>query len=208
MKEASSSKTATSVGLFSAIAASLCCITPMIALLAGASGAASAFSWLEPVRPFLIGLAVVALGYAWYISLRKNKAAACGPDGACKEEKKSFFASGAFLTMITIVAIALMAFPYYAHLFYPKPAKQTTMIVESNNVQTASFKIMGMSCKACEAEVNNEVYKITGVTDAKTFYGKGISVVRFDSSKATIGQIQEAIAKTGYKVTGHNIINK
>ncbi len=55
--------------------------------------------------------------------------------------------------------------------------------------------------------MNNEVYKIIGVIDAKTFYGKGISVVRFDSSKALISQIQDAIAKTGYKVTGHNIIS-
>ncbi len=208
MKEASSSKTATSVGLFSAIAASLCCITPVLALLAGASGAASAFSWMEPARPFLIGLAIVTLGYAWYVFLRKNKAETCGPDGVCKEEKKSFFASGTFLTIITIATIALMAFPYYAHLFYPKPEKQTIMIVESNNVQTASFKIKGMTCKACEAEVNNELYKVMGVIDAGTFYGKGISIVRFDSSKASIGQIQGAIAKTGYKVTGHNLINK
>jgi len=36
------------VGIFTAVAASLCCITPVLALLAGTSGIASTFSWIEP----------------------------------------------------------------------------------------------------------------------------------------------------------------
>jgi mercuric ion transport protein len=39
-------------GLLTAIAASLCCITPVLALVAGTSGLASTFSWLEPFRPY------------------------------------------------------------------------------------------------------------------------------------------------------------
>ncbi len=38
-------------GLLTAIAASLCCITPVLALIAGTSGLAStSFSWLEPFQ--------------------------------------------------------------------------------------------------------------------------------------------------------------
>ncbi len=48
-------------GLLTAIAASLCCITPTLALLGGATGLVSSFSWIEPFRPYLIGLTV--LGY-------------------------------------------------------------------------------------------------------------------------------------------------
>ena len=50
MKQQISSKAVAGVGLFAAIAASLCCITPVLVLLAGASGAASSLSWLEPAR--------------------------------------------------------------------------------------------------------------------------------------------------------------
>lgn len=49
-------------GLLTAIAASLCCITPVLALVAGTSGLASTFSWLEPFRPYFIGLTVLVLG--------------------------------------------------------------------------------------------------------------------------------------------------
>jgi len=38
-------------GVFTAIASSLCCITPVLALISGTSGVASTFSWLEPFRP-------------------------------------------------------------------------------------------------------------------------------------------------------------
>lgn len=45
-------------GVLSAVAASLCCITPVLALISGASGVASTFSWMEPARPYLIGITV------------------------------------------------------------------------------------------------------------------------------------------------------
>ena len=60
-------------GLLTAIAASLCCITPILALIAGASGLASTFSWLEPFRPYFIGLTVLVIGFAWYQKLRPKK---------------------------------------------------------------------------------------------------------------------------------------
>ena len=205
MKQETTSKAFTGVGIFAAIAASLCCITPLLALLAGASGIASSLSWLEPARPYLIGLAIAALAFAWYRSLSNKQSTACGPDGACVVEKKSFLASRTFLIIITIAAIALIAFPYYANVFYPKPQAQNVMVVESNNIQSASFKIKGMSCKACETEVNNELYKVTGVIDAQTFYDKGISIVKHDKTKATVEQLKNAIAQTGYTVTDYTI---
>ena len=205
MKRETTSKAVTGVGIFAAIAASLCCITPVLALLAGASGAASSLSWLEPARPYLIGLAIVALTFAWYRSLSKKLNAACGPDGACVVEKKSFLASRTFLIIITIAAIALIAFPYYANVFYLKPEAQNVMVVERNNIQTASFTIKGMSCKGCETEVNNELHKVAGVIDAQTFYDKGTSIVKYDKTKATVEQLKNAIAQTGYTVTGYTI---
>lgn len=208
MKQETTSKAITGVGIFSAIAASLCCITPLLSLVAGASGAASSLSWLEPARPYLIGLAIVTLGFAWYRSLSTKESVACGPDGTCAVEKKSFLASKTFLIIITIAAIALIAFPYYANVFYPKTQKQNILVVESNNINTASFAIKGMTCKGCETEVNNELYKVSGVIDAQTFYAKGTSIVKFDKSKATIEQLKNAISQTGYIVTDYELLNK
>ena len=208
MKQETTSKAFTGVGIFAAIAASLCCITPILALVAGASGAASSLSWLAPARPYLIGLAIAALGFAWYKSLTNKQSVACGPDGTCVVEKKSFIASRTFLIIITISAIVLMAFPYYAYIFYPKQQPQNVVVVESNSIESASFNIKGMSCKACETEVNNELHKVAGVIDAQTFYDKGTSIVKYDKSKATADQLKIAIAQTGYTVTDYKLVNK
>lgn len=64
-------------GLFTAIAASLCCITPVLALIAGTSGIASTFSWLEPFRPYFIGLTILVLGFAWFQKLKPKKQIDC-----------------------------------------------------------------------------------------------------------------------------------
>lgn len=44
-----------------AIAASLCCIIPLLAFVAGVSGMASAFSWIVPIRPYLIAFTVIVV---------------------------------------------------------------------------------------------------------------------------------------------------
>jgi mercuric ion transport protein len=64
-------------GLLTAITASLCCITPVLALIAGTSGIASTFSWIEPFRPYLIGLTILVLGFAWYQKLKPQKEIDC-----------------------------------------------------------------------------------------------------------------------------------
>lgn len=140
------------------------------------SGAASSLSSLEPARPYLIGLAIATLGFTWYRSLRTKEGKQCGPEGACTVKKKCFLASRTFLIIFTNASIALMAFPYYAKLFYPKPEKQNIVVVESNNIETATFHIKGMTCAGCEAHVNSEITKVPGVMDAQTAYHKGAAV--------------------------------
>lgn len=191
---------ASSVSLMAAFAASLCCITPLIAIVAGASGAASSLSWLEPFRPYLIGVAVLALGFAWVQFLRTRQTSHCGIDGSCLVPKKSFVSSKSFLLLITVATALIVAFPYYAKSFYPKPPTQQAAVVESKIIHTAIFTIKGMTCAGCEAHVNSELAKVNGVLESITSYAKRNSVVRFDETKTNVQHLQAAIAKTGYKV--------
>ncbi len=84
-----SSGTFTSAGVLSAIAASLCCITPVVALLAGSSSVAANFSWIEPARPYLMGLSVSVLAFAWYLKLKPAKTNTI--DCNCETTKKTSF---------------------------------------------------------------------------------------------------------------------
>jgi mercuric ion transport protein len=201
MKQETTSKSIAGMGIVAAIAASLCCIAPLLALLAGVSGAAASFSWLEPARSYLIVLAVAALAFAWYKKLSSRQTPACGPDGTCIVQKQSFFNTKKFLVLVTVMAGVLMAFPYYAHVFYPRPARQQVTVVEPNQLQSALFSIKGMTCQGCEAGVNSELFKVAGVTDVHTSYSEGSSLVRFDKTKTSVKALKEAISQTGYQVT-------
>ncbi|OFV19254.1 mercuric transport protein MerTP [Chryseobacterium sp. M5] len=184
-------------GLLTTIVASLCCITPVLALVAGTSGLASTFSWLEPFRPYFIGLTILVLAFAWYQKLKPKKQIDCNCE---TEEKPKFVQSKMFLGIVTAFAIVMLAFPYYAHIFYPKTEKQV-IVVDKTNVQTVKFSINGMTCASCEEHVNHEVNKLTGIISSKASYENGNAIVEFDNSKTNSTEIEKAINTTGYVVT-------
>lgn len=105
-------------GLLTAIAASLCCITPVLAIIAGTSGLASTFSWLEPFRPYFIGLTILVLAFAWYQKLKPQKKIDCNCETT---EKSNFMKTKSFLGIITVMAALLLSFPLYAHIFFQRP---------------------------------------------------------------------------------------
>jgi mercuric ion transport protein len=199
--------TYTSAGLLSAFAASLCCITPVIALLVGSSSIAANFSWIEPARPYLLGLSIVVLAFAWYVKL--NPAKTNDIDCNCVTTKKaSFLQSKTFLSIVTVFAILMMAFPLYAKMFYPTPKVQAATVAVIDNKQQVDFTIQGMTCEGCEEHVNNELSKVAGVLLYKTSYVSRSSLVTFDKSKVNVKTIEAAINKTGYRVKDYKLISE
>lgn len=184
-------------GLLTAITASLCCITPVLALIAGTSGIASTFSWIEPFRPYLIGLTFLVLGFAWYQKLKPKKEIDCDCE---TEEKPKFIQSKKFLGIVTVFAIVMMAFPYYSGVFYPNTEKQI-IVVDKSNVEKTEFKISGMTCASCEDHVNHEVNKLSGIVNIKASYENGNAIIEFDKTKTNEAEIERAINSTGYEVT-------
>lgn len=129
-------------GILSAIAASICCVTPVLALVAGTSGIAASFAWLEPLRPYFIGLTVLVIAFAWYLKLKPAKLENCN----CEiTPKQNFMQTKAFLSIVTVFAAVMLAFPSYAYVFYPQTQNQQTT-VDKSNVQTVEIKIKGMTC--------------------------------------------------------------
>lgn len=192
-----------SAGILSAIAASLCCITPVIALFAGSSSIASNFSWLAPARPYLIGLSIAVLSLAWYQKLKVKKTDDCD---CVSEEKPKFLNSKTFLLIVTIFAALMMSFPSYAKLFFP-PNEKKEVVAEKSNIQSVELNIKGMSCVACEEEVNNELYKLPGIIQSTVSYKNRNAIVKFDISKTTVQKITGVVNSTGYKVTNQTIKN-
>jgi copper chaperone CopZ len=198
--------TYTSAGVLSAFAASLCCITPVIALLAGSSSMVANFSWIEPARPYLIGLSIAVFAFAWYQKLKPTKTK--DMDCNCETTKKvSFLQSKTFLVIVTVSAILMMTFPLYAKMFYPKPKAQAAILAVVDNKQQVKFTIEGMTCTGCESPINNELSKVRGVLTYNTSYATRSYLVTFDKSKVDVNTIEAAINKTGYKVKNYDVMN-
>lgn len=182
-------------GLLTAFVASLCCVTPVVAFLAGMSGVASTFSWVEPFRPYLMGLTVLLLAFAWYQKLRPR----WDPDCACADNP-SFWRTKGFLGIATVLAVLLLAFPYYSDAFFPKQQKQVVYVQESQ-VETVTFDIEGMTCTGCEATVEHAASGVEGVLEADASYDTGKATIKFDRSRTNPEIIAAVINKTGFKVT-------
>ena len=191
------------LGILTALASSLCCIMPVIAIVAGTSGLASTFSWLEPARPYFIGSTVLVLGFAWYQKLKPQPIDDCG----CHvEQKAAFMQSKSFLSIITVVSALLLSFPSYAHVFFPKTENQT-VATPTMTIQKVEFKIEGMTCTGCEHHVTSEINKLKGITEVTVSYEKGNAIVFFDDKQTTINDIIKAINSTGYKAINHKTIS-
>jgi mercuric ion transport protein len=205
----SSEKKWVGAGLLAAVAASLCCITPVLAVLGGLGGIASTFSFLLPLRPYLIGFTVIILGYAFYLAYKPKKEG--DVDCACDDEespaKKNFLNSKAFLWVVTGVSILLFTFPSYSYIFFPDTNNHFVIMNESNVIEANLF-IEGMTCTGCEESVNYTLKSKDGVISATSSYETGIANVKFDKSKIKPEQLAQAIEdEVGYKVRKFEIVN-
>ena len=194
-------------GMLAAIAASLCCITPVLAVLGGLGGIASTFTWLDPLRPYLIGFTAIALGYAFYNAYKPEKEGDL--ECACEDDespaKKNFINSKAFLWVVTGVSILMFAFPSYSHIFFPDTNNTIVVVNESNIIEVKLF-IEGMTCTGCEESVDYTLRKQEGVLSAVSSYESGIAYVKYDKSKVKPEQLAQAIEdEVGYKVKSYEI---
>jgi mercuric ion transport protein len=180
----------TQIGLLAAIAASLCCITPLLVLVAGIGGIVSSFSWIGPIRPVLIMLSFLFLGIAW---INQFKSVSCD----CNETRwQQFKSSKTFLLIITILALVFTSFPYYSNEFFPKTeTKAFTM----SNLEHLSLGVTGMTCEGCKVLINQTLMKQSGIQSAQSDFKKGIAEVIFDPLTITPDSILSIINKTGYK---------
>ena len=98
--------------IVAAIAASACCIGPVVLALAGLGGAAFTMK-LQPYRPWFIGLTVVMLGAAFFFVYRRPAEQACGTDETCTPSSRR--GMKIVLWAVTLMALAALALPLYVN---------------------------------------------------------------------------------------------
>lgn len=104
------------LGGLAAVLASTCCLGPLLFASLGLGGAwVGNLRVLEPFRPVFMGVAFVAMFFAWRSIYRP--AAECAPGAVCEVPQTKRLYRRIFWAMAGLVSIAVI-YPYIAPLFY------------------------------------------------------------------------------------------
>jgi copper chaperone CopZ len=195
--------------VIAAFAASLCCVGPVLfaVLGLGAFGAATIF---EAARPWLLGAAIIALGFGFYRAYG-SKQTACAPGEACAT-KPINRAGRAGLWIASALALAFALSPYYigslaarlttraATSVAPTTSAQKSQAAASSEAASATFAVEGMTCASCETTLRLALERTAGVRRAEVSYKNGEAVVEYDPKLTAPDKLRAAIDETGYKV--------
>tara|TARA_R110002167_G_scaffold70778_1_gene199785 strand:- start:210 stop:821 length:612 start_codon:yes stop_codon:yes gene_type:complete len=191
-------KASMGTAVFSAVSLKLCCWGPLLLTsVVGISGSSVYFSWLIALKPYLLAIAFLSLGLAFYQVYKKKRVDDCDN---CETDKPSFFKSKFYLWLVTVFVVVMTLVSYYPQIFHPMATKG---IVATNNthIQTVKLNIEGMVCSGCEENINHSVNKINGVTNVTTSFERGTSIIEFDTTKTNVDEIKKVIQSKGYLIT-------
>ncbi len=168
------------------ILASLCCITPVLAVLAGVGSMASSFTWMEPYHNYLVGLTIIILIYAWWDKLRPKKQ---NIECACEDEngKTPFFSSKKFLALVTLFAVVTLTFPQWGYSYFK--------VEETCNTCVAPIK------DTLKAKESLEVERKASIINLKALSNTELVQKYMDEEKKnpTVNFNGQACAGIGYK---------
>lgn len=174
-----------------AVVASLCCIGPAVLAIAGA-GSLSAFSAFETYRPYFIGVTVLLLGSAFYLTYRKREVkcedGSCKIQGAGKWNKLGVWSAA-------IIAVLAISYPYLA----AKPSATTNAAFTPK--ATVVLEVKGMTCAACASHIQTALSEVKGVPRARVEYETGKGVVEYDPALVQPEALIKRVDEAGYKAT-------
>jgi mercuric ion transport protein len=99
--------------IVAAVASTLCCAGPLVAVALGLSGAGLAATF-EPLRPYFVTGTVLALGFG-FVVLNREERRACEPGTLCASPIARRRMKWA-LWIATLIAIPLLTFPWWSKL--------------------------------------------------------------------------------------------
>ncbi len=103
-------------GVLGALAASSCCILPLVLFGLGVSGAwIGNFTQLAPYQPYFIAATIACLGYGYWLVYRASKVA-CGGGEACARPMPNRLVKLG-LMLATALVVAAIGFDLLAPLF-------------------------------------------------------------------------------------------
>lgn len=175
-------------GVFAGLAASLCCIGPLLSLTLGL-GSFAASAWFAQWRPVFLGVTFALLGLAWYLTYRRPKVDC--EDGLCARPPGR--AARISLWLGTLVALAVAIYPSLPALNHQINAPPIAAGDGKLSVQIPS-----MDCPPCAKGIEASLGRTPGVKQAAVDYDTKQAVLVFDPSVISRDQLLALIDATGF----------
>src|SRR6267154_2872967 len=103
-------------GILGALAASSCCILPLVLFSVGVSGAwIGNFTQLAPYQPYFIAATIGFLGTGYWLVYRSSKLACADGDACARPLPNRLVKTG--LILASLLAVAALGFNFLAPLF-------------------------------------------------------------------------------------------
>jgi mercuric ion transport protein len=181
--------------LLAALAASSCCLGPIVLAALGVGGAGAAGA-LGAYRPYLLAGTAALLVAGFYFGYRKPPVAtgdACG----CERPRANPAARiGLWSATVAIVLVAA-APPLFARWEEAKVTKADATL--EANLATDLIAVPGIDCQACAAPLRRALGKVGGFHDLKLDIPKQALTVTYEPAAGRLAAYVAAINALGYE---------
>ena len=178
--------------LLAALAASSCCLGPLLLAALGVGGA-GATAALSAYRPYLLAGTALLLAGGFYFTYRKPRAAA-GDACACERPRSTRVGLWIATVIVVLVAAAPPLLARWANA-HPPAAIGTA----DANLAKAIIHVQGIDCEACAAPLRKVLTKVGGFHDLELDIPKQVISVTYEPSPGRLAAYVTAIDDLGYE---------
>ena len=187
--------------VLAALAASSCCLGPLLLAALGVGGA-GAFATLAAYRPYVLGVTVVLLGLGFYLTYRTPEAVmdeTCGcdpPNGTVRAGKRA--GKIGLWGATALVALFASAPPLLARVAAHRSPVDTSTDVA---LEHAVLEVHGMDCEACAVSVRQTLQKVGGFRDLTLDLKTQSITVTYEPAPGRLDAYLAAVNQLGYEAS-------
>lgn len=184
------------VSILSAIAASSCCLPPLILLGltllgVGTAGVAGLSSTLGAMKWYILPLAVIGVGLSYWLYLREKKKCS---STACKMANEKL--TKTMLTVSTVVVIGFLGWSVYPYIL---GSDKVSYEGGTSSSHYTIYQVDGMTCGGCEIAIDGAI-NATGVVDSvKSSFIDSKAYIWYSDPNLDLEKFNEAIRSVGYE---------
>jgi mercuric ion transport protein len=185
--------------VLAALAASSCCLGPLLLAALGVGGA-GAFATLSAFRPYILVGTAALLAVGFYLTYRKPKVVAGDACGCEKPNRTASRAGQIGLWAATAMIVLFAASPTILARLADRP-HAATATPAGVTVVNATIPVEGMDCEACSVHVRKALSEVGGFHDLKLDLPGHSVAVSYEPAPGRLEGYVKAINDLGYEAT-------